>query len=225
MRLTRRSLLATTPALAVALTACGSKKDTDSAPASATATEDGGETANIEDAEGDAADVQPVGPGTYTAKHERGTIYTLTFPAELPDDAKEYFAKVLTKGQTLYAVKVETDNTAATESAGMASVSFVDADGAEVELKPLFEVIGDTGPVMNDDYSYSTFDGDDLSEEEYNALNDASTDVYNKYLDGGALPRAKGTEYFVTDKPLPEKIVWAEGADSMMPVPFDLGNE
>lgn len=225
MRLTRRSLLATTPALAVALTACGSKEDTDSAPASATATGTSGETANIEDAEGDAADVQPVGPGTYTAKHERGTIYTLTFPAELPDDAKEYFAKVLTKGQTLYAVKVETDNTAATEGAVMSGVTLVDTEGAEVDLKPLFEVIGDTGPVMNDDYSYSTFDGDDLSEEEYTALNDASTDVYNKYLDGGALPRAKGTEYFVTDKPLPEKIVWAEGADSLMPVPFDLGNE
>lgn len=225
MRLTRRCLLATTPALAVALTACGSKKDADSAPASPTATEDGGETANIEDAEGDAADLQPVGPGTYTAKHERGTVYTLTFPVELPDDVKEYFSKVLTKGQTFYAVKVETNNAAATEAAGMSQVDLVDESGETVELQPLYFVLGDTAPTMNDDYSYSTFDGDKISEDEYKALNDASSEVYDKYSNTTVNPRAKGTEYFVTDQPLPEKIVWAEGADSLAPVPFDLGNQ
>lgn len=225
MRLTRRSLLAATPALAVALTACDSKKDTDSAPASATATEANGETANIEDAKGEAADAQPVGPGTYTAKHERGTVYTLTFPAELPDDAKGYFSKVFTKGQTLSAVKVETDNTAATKEAGMAQVTLVDAEGTEVRLNWLLDVIGETLPVMNDDFVYSTFDGDDLSEEEYMALDAEANDLLEKYSQTGARPHAKGTEYFVTYEPLPEKIVWAGGDDGIVQVPFDLGNE
>ena len=224
MRLTRRSLLATTPALAVALTACGSKKDADSAPASAPQAETS-ESDNPEGAEGDAADVQPVGPGTYTAKHERGTVYTLTFPVELPDDVKEYFSKVLTKGETLYAAKVDIDNTAATEAASVGQVDLVDDEGATVELQPLYFVLGDTAPTMNDDYTYSTFDGDEISEEEFDALSAASTEVYNKYLDGDANPRAKSSGYFVTDQPLPEKVVWAEAYDSLAPVPFDLGNE
>lgn len=223
MRLTRRSLLATTPVLAVALTACGSKKDADSAPASASQAETS-ESENLEGAEGDAADVQPVGPGTYTAKHERGTVYTLTFPVELPDDVKEYFSKVLTKGEALYAAKVDTDNTAATEDAVPSQVDLVDESGETVELQPLYFVLGDTAPTMNDDYSYSTFDGDEISEEEFDALSAASTEVYNKYLGAGANPRAKATDYFVTDQPLPEKIVWADVSDGLAPVAFDLGN-
>lgn len=223
MRLTRRSLLATTPVLAVALTACGSKKDTDSAPASAPQAETS-ESDNLEEAEGDAADVQPVGPGTYTAKHERGTVYTLTFPVELPDDVKEYFSKVFTKGEALYAAKIDTDNTAATEAAGVSQVDLVDESGETVELQPLYFVLGDTAPTMNDDYTYSTFDGDEISEDEYEALYDASSEVYDKYTIAAVNPRAKATEYFVTDQQLPEKIVWAEAYDSLAPVTFDLGN-
>lgn len=223
MRLTRRSLLATTPALAIALTACGSKKDADSAPASASKAETS-ESDNLEGAEGDAADVQPVGPGTYTAKHGRGTVYTLTFPVELPDDVKDYFAKAFRDERDYYAVKVDVDNTESSEAADAGQVDLVDSAGETTELEPLSYVIEEAMPKMTDDYGHTTADGVEIDIDEFDSLNSASSELYDKYIVGSINPRAKEFKYFVTDQPLPEKIVWAEVSDGLAPVAFDLGN-
>lgn len=221
-------LLAAPAAALLLLSACsGTPEDTTPASADAPATEVGEAP---EDEEVDAAEETDQNlvyeQGTFTAQNDTGAQFTIEIPAEAPEDIEAYREAV---GQEPVGyIKIDIDNSDGTDNAGPSTVYIVDEAGNEHSYESAFVTIGDWGPTMRDDgpedvnggYWYSTADGTEISEEEYDTLNNQGNDLYNAHLENDALPRAQATAYYIGPE-VPEKFLYVEVQEAMMPYPAE----
>lgn len=209
----RRTTAITSLALAVglALAGCASSSGQDAsstAPATSSATADASVSAT------------PPGPETYelnqtfTTTTSYGAEITVELPVEGPEEV-EQLRKELDVDPVSYA-RVGIDNRKGTDNVSVYAVTVYDEDGKAYEFTDLSVFnLGDWGPEYTDalggvegEYGYTLLDGTVLDETIGQDLSDRSTELYNKYLNGGGASKLEVNDGWLvsTEAKLPERI-------------------
>lgn len=167
--------------------------------------------------------------GTFTAQNETGATFTVQIPTDSPSDIEEY--RQATGQEPVGYISIEIDNSSGTEDSSPSTVWLVDEEGNQLEYGSAAIVLGDWGPTMRDDgpedvndgYWYSLPNGTEISEDEYDDLNNQGTDLYNGYLESGAKPGATTSAIFIGPE-VPETFVYVEVEEALMPYPAEPAN-
>ena len=205
----RRRALALFP-LALTLAACGSDRESEStAP-----------TGAEEEAEADEP-TTPAGPmpqGDFTATGEKGAVYTVHVPAQVPADIADYAKQCGIT--TLGCVSIDTDNSKGTDTAGPSDVILVGADGKQIDYGSASIVLGDWGPELHEDGSYTIKStGKPIDTEAGRKLYGVGVDIYNKYLSDPLQVGAKATTFYLGTEAVPEKLASVSVQDALQTYP------
>lgn len=210
-KISRRLALAGALTAPLALAACSEKTATDDTKPSTA-------PAPSSDADGGVANA-PAEPsptafpqGTFTAQNDTGAVFTIHAPADLPKDLANLNKDL--KQPEWYAVSIDIDNSRGTENSGPSDVVMVDEEGQEISFESAFVVVGDASPEWDGEDHYAV-GGEPVDEATYRDLNNRSVDVYNKYLEDGARPRAKSTAWYLGTEPVPEKLLYVAVIEAM----------
>ncbi|PWH05348.1 hypothetical protein DEO23_12200 [Brachybacterium endophyticum] len=148
------------------------------------------------------------------------TNYLLTVPADCPEDIVAFVKDA--GGDPVECIKVDVDNAQGSEAANVQAAALVSGEGEQFEyevawnaLDELTPALLDDGPTdVNDGYYYTLADGTEISEDEYDALNNQAADVNDKYMTDDVRPTAKGVEWLVGPA-APEKMSYVELTDTV----------
>lgn len=143
-----------------------------------------------------------------------GALLTVTLEAEAPADIEELRESVGQEPITY--ITVEIDNTEGYDTTDVLGLDIVGADGTEHEYLPASEVYTEWGGTMRDDgpneddpYWYSDAEGNEIPEEQYNALSETITELDDTYWDTQTLPTATSTATLIGPE-LPAEITYAQ---------------
>lgn len=177
---------------------------------------------------GDTFQGETLKPGVYTGTTETGGSIMATFPVDAPEDVAGFMADVKAPEQGYIGIDYGGDS----ERMGIIEMTLVDAEGNELEYQTISDAADELRPTMRDDgpadkndgYWYSLPDGTEVTEDEYNRLNEISMNFEESWPSQIA-PMAQGSVLMV-GPPVPDELLYVEVTVSgMESVPLDYVKE
>lgn len=201
-------------------------------PAASAASDGGGAAAVPADEEvdeaGDTFQGETLKPGVYSGASETGGSIIATFPVDAPEDVAGFMTDVKAPEQGYIGIDYGGDS----ERMGIVEMTLVDAEGNELEYQTISDAADELGPTMRDDgpadknggYWYSLPGDTEVTEDEYNRLNETSMGFEESWPSQIA-PMAQGSVLMV-GPPVPDELLYVEVTlGGMESVPLDYVKE